>query len=302
MSALEAAPPVQDPEAKWMALRAAGQLPMQLTRQRYAARQREAKMRAKAAAKATAAAAAAAQQQQEQQKEAASAAAANPADAPRATEVSECVALRERLVAALDATRAALASVAPHASKRTRTTCDADAAHASAASDSTARPEIRTAHGRARMTRRSQHVRGACNAAERAECDALPFELLDAAHAERADARGAQMLDPDAARAAADVARVRATDGTAANADAARCADHADGPAANQVAEASGFHCAQGSHVSFPSSVFVSASPLKIITLGSTKILKSLCGAAKGRLHLRRVPAGRHRVSPRVRE
>ena len=82
-------PPGQDPEAKWKAKRAAGQLPMQRTRQRYAARQREAKMQAKAAAMATAAAAAAAQQQQEQQKEAASAAAANPADAPRATDASE---------------------------------------------------------------------------------------------------------------------------------------------------------------------------------------------------------------------
>ena len=302
MSASEAALPVQDPEAKWMALRAAGQLPCQLSQKKRNQKKHEATKQAKAAASATASAAAAAQQQQEQQKEAASAAAANPADATRATDASEGVALRERLVAAPDATRAALASVAPHASKRTRATCDADAAHAALKSDSTARSELGAALEHARMTRRPQHVRGACNADERAECDALPFELLDAAHAERADARGAQMLDPDAARAAADEARVRATDGTAANADAARCADHADGPAANQVAEASGSHCAQGSHVSFPSSVFVSASPLKIITLGSTKILKSLCGAAKGRLHLRRVPAGRHRVSPRVRE
>ena len=50
------------------------------------------------------------------------------------------------------------------------------------------------------------------------------------------------MLALDAHGAAADVARVRATDGTAANADAARCAGHANGPAANQVGEASGSH------------------------------------------------------------
>ena len=74
-----------------------------------------------------------------------------------------------------------------------------------------------------------------------------PLELVasrctPAADAELADARGAQMLGFDAARAAADVARVRATDGTATNADAARCAGHANGPAANQVGEASGSH------------------------------------------------------------
>ena len=242
MSASEAALPVQDPEAVWTAKRAAGQLPHQLSQKRRDRTKQEAKMQAKAAASATAAAAAAAQQQQEQQKEAASAAAANPADAPRATDASEVgVALRERLVIAPDATAAALASVAPHASERTRATCDADAAHASVVSDAQ-RVALDATPVLARMTRRPQHVRGACNADERAECDALPFELLDAAHAERADARGAQMLDPDAARAAADEARVRATDGTAANADAARCAEYADGPAANQVAEASGSH------------------------------------------------------------
>ena len=77
MSASEAAPPARDLEAEFVALRAAGQLPRQLSHQRYAARRREAKMQAKAAASATAAAAAAAQQQQEQQKEAASIRTAN---------------------------------------------------------------------------------------------------------------------------------------------------------------------------------------------------------------------------------